>query len=320
MLLGFGFNEIHAIGAKQGLGGPVSPVEEPEVATYLASAGNIEALSGSPDEDITGFIIESEAALMSPNHPLQDLLPLSRDGTITYKVEQGDTLSGIAGKFGISLDTILSANTKVSARIQIGQTLIILPIPGVLHTIEEGQTLDSIARLYGVDVRKVIAANSRLVEQNQIATGASIIVPGAKKRAISAATLAYRLLPNLDGYFEPPAAGWNWGELHAKNAVDIANVSGTPIYSAAEGLVVEVGSPAQWNDGYGGNVYIVHPNKTGTRYAHTQKNVVQVGDYVTKGQLIAYVGNTGNVHPANGGRGFHLHFEVYGARNPFEKR
>ena len=59
---------------------------------------------------------------------------------------------------------------------------------------------------------------------------------------------------------------------------------------------------------------IEHPNGTKTRYAHTDENFVRVGDYIAQGKEIATIGSTGNTH---GPTGCHLHFEIYGAKNPF---
>jgi len=117
--------------------------------------------------------------------------------------------------------------------------------------------------------------------------------------------------------FVLPARGWNWGILHDFNAVDIAAACGNSVYAAEEGLVVEVISDNSWNNGYGNYIVIEHPKNIKTRYAHTLKNLVKVGDYVLKGQQIALIGNSGNTHGASG---CHLHFEVYGAKNPFAIR
>ncbi|MEK9183921.1 MAG: M23 family metallopeptidase [Patescibacteria group bacterium] len=122
-------------------------------------------------------------------------------------------------------------------------------------------------------------------------------------------------LIDLKDYFSIPTTGWNWGQLHRYNAVDIANSCGKPIYAAAEGLVKEARDG--WSEGYGTYVLINHANNTSTKYAHNQKNLVNAGQYVLRGDLIAYIGNTGNVH---GETGCHLHFEVRGAKNPFVKK
>lgn len=103
--------------------------------------------------------------------------------------------------------------------------------------------------------------------------------------------------------------------LHYNNAVDIANNCGTPIYAAAAGLITESIAKG-WNDGYGQYIKIEHPNKTETLYSHLDQNIATAGKYVPQGELIGYMGNTGNTH---GPTGCHLHFEVHGAGNPLAK-
>ena len=121
-------------------------------------------------------------------------------------------------------------------------------------------------------------------------------------------------------YFYPPTSGWNWRIIHENNAVDIANQCGTPVYAAAEGIVIpdpKLGDGSEgWNNGYGLFILIEHPNNAETRYAHLEKISASIGLYVKKGELIGFVGNTGNTH---GPTGCHLHFEVLGAENPLAK-
>jgi len=160
------------------------------------------------------------------------------------------------------------------------------------------------------------------VELNEIATfnnsklsvGDTVVVPHARPK--SAAVVAYSgsNLPNLSGYFISPVAnGWNWGVLHDGDAVDVSAACGTPIRASADGIVISIGSPANWNSGYGGFVRIEHPNSTKTFYAHTSTNLVSVGDRVSQGEHIANIGNTGRVY---GTTGCHVHFGVAGAQNP----
>jgi len=82
--------------------------------------------------------------------------------------------------------------------------------------------------------------------------------------------------------------------------VDIANVPGTPIRAAASGVVVDAG----WVGGYGLAVRIDHGNGVETVYAHLSRVVVQRGQTVKKGELIANMGSTGR------STGPHLHYEV----------
>lgn len=75
-----------------------------------------------------------------------------------------------------------------------------------------------------------------------------------------------------------------------------------PLYAAADGVVETAG----WNSGgYGLQIVINHGNGNKTRYAHSSKMFVKVGDTVKRGQVIAMVGTTGR------STGTHLHFEVY---------
>lgn len=76
---------------------------------------------------------------------------------------------------------------------------------------------------------------------------------------------------------------------------------GKEIRAAADGVVYS----AEFHKSWGNNVYINHGNGVYTRYAHCSKMIVSAGDQVKQGQVIAYVGNTGNSF------GPHLHFEVW---------
>jgi len=231
---------------------------------------------------------------------------------MSYVVKRGDTLSGIAYDFGISVQTIIDANSEVRARIlQIGQELTILPVSGIAYTVQEGETIETIATLFGLHVSQLREFN-RSVNLDALSSGAVIVVPGARQSLMRESRGA--ALPDLNGYFAQPVQGFNWGKLHDKNAVDIANACGTPVVASAEGLVTDLAEG--WNGGYGNFVLVEHPNGTKTRYAHLALIESMLGDYVNQGAPIGTVGSTGNTH---GPTGCHLHFEVEGAQNPMVK-
>ena len=82
---------------------------------------------------------------------------------------------------------------------------------------------------------------------------------------------------------------------------DLAGPVGTPIYATADGVV----DRAEWNSGgYGNLVEIDHGHGIQTRYGHLTRYIVNIGEHVKKGQLIAYMGSTGR------STGSHLHYEV----------
>ncbi|MFM2483133.1 M23 family metallopeptidase [Celerinatantimonas sp. YJH-8] len=90
------------------------------------------------------------------------------------------------------------------------------------------------------------------------------------------------------------------GRYRYHEGVDIAGTEGVQIHSVAAGVVSWAGK----RFGFGNMVEIEHGNGMVTRYAHTQKVLVQVGDVVTKGEIIALMGSTGR------STGPHVHFEV----------
>ena len=81
---------------------------------------------------------------------------------------------------------------------------------------------------------------------------------------------------------------------------DIPAPEGTPILAAHSGTVIISG----WNNSYGNQVLLDNGAGLSTRYAHMMQTAVTAGEAVTAGQVIGYVGNTGD------STGFHLHFEV----------
>ena len=82
---------------------------------------------------------------------------------------------------------------------------------------------------------------------------------------------------------------------------DISCPKGTPVYAAADGIVVKA---TYMNTSYGNHIMIAHGNDVYTLYAHNSELLVSVGDEIKQGQQIALSGDTGN------SSGPHLHFEV----------
>lgn len=98
------------------------------------------------------------------------------------------------------------------------------------------------------------------------------------------------------------------GRQKLHEGMDFAAPIGTPIVAASGGIVIE----SRYKPGYGKTVEIDHGNGLVTRYAHASSLIAKLGDVVEKGQLIARVGNTGQV------TGAHLHFEVLRQGKPID--
>ncbi|MGB8602363.1 MAG: M23 family metallopeptidase, partial [Rhizomicrobium sp.] len=115
------------------------------------------------------------------------------------------------------------------------------------------------------------------------------------------------------GHFAWPVRGKVIGEFGAESAgvrsdgINIAAPADTPITAAASGTVGYAGSDMK---SYGNLVVIRHDGNFFTAYAHASRLVVKSGDHVTAGQVIGYVGQTGDVDSPQ------LHFEIRKGREP----
>ncbi|MEI6280764.1 MAG: M23 family metallopeptidase [bacterium] len=263
----------------------------------------------------------------------KDVPDPSLDQISIYVARKGDSVSQIANMFGVSVNTILSANDmKKGEKLTEGDVLLILPISGVEHTVIKGQTLKSIAKIYKVDATDIAIYNS-ISEDDKLAIGDKLIIPGGEMSdeggdkpasnlgsAIAKDTNYYITHPiqALLGFFiNPVPTGHKTQGLHGpgNRGIDIGAPVGTPIYAAASGkvLIIKTGckvGKVSCGGGYGNMAIVQHPNGTKTLYGHMSKLNTSTGAQVAQGQIIGYVGNTGH------STGPHIHFEVYSAKNP----
>lgn len=146
----------------------------------------------------------------------------------------------------------------------------------------------------GMQVITVTPASATTVHSEEFAKGAAY----AAERAEREARLQRPLFVKPTSGIFTSGFGYRWGALHA--GIDVAGPIGTPIYAAADGVVIDVGPTA----GYGAWVKIRHNDGTVTLYGHINSWLVSVGQKVMAGDQIATIGNRGN------STGPHCHFEV----------
>ncbi len=242
-----------------------------------------------------------------------------RRAIVEYIVESGDTLSSIATKFDISLETILWANDLTSKSIiKIGQKLIISPVSGVIYHVKNGDTLGEIAETYKGEIEEIIIINE-LSNAGDIFIGDILIIPdGEVPPSPKKSYYASSQVPIGSSYFICPHSACRITQwLHWYNAIDFGGKCGDPIYAAAGGTVQKV--KYGWNGGAGNYVRILHPNGVVTGYGHISTSLVTAGQKVSQGERIALIGGKPGTPGAGISTGCHVHFSVHGARNPFAR-
>lgn len=246
-----------------------------------------------------------------------------------YEVKSGDTLWSIAVDFETSVDKLVSLNPDISEdTLSIGQILRVeayTPVVQVTTTqrAEYDKTLSYETEVVETDA--LYRGNSEIAQKG--ANGKSHIVADIVKvnglevrRDIISETVTSAPVTQIKkvGTAEPPK-GYGTGKFQAPTygtissyygyrrsgfhkGIDIANSMGTPVRAADNGKVIFAG----WDrTGFGYLVKINHQNGYISYYGHNSKIAVKVGQTVNKGDLIAYMGSTGN------SSGPHCHFELY---------
>jgi len=252
-----------------------------------------------------------------------------RSSVVTYTVQPGDTVFGIAEKFGLTPHTIYWANSDVLQdnphMLWPGAELNILPVDGVYHTVSAGETVASIAEEYGVDPERLFNEWDDMKEGQPLQEGMKLVIPGGTREFLVWQLPTYSSLhgsassgagvcelPSVglrgNGWFIWPTAGhrisgWTFHDPRnpPHSGVDLALSIGDPVYAADNGVVAYAG----WNDwGYGYLVVLDHGNGFQTYYAHLSAIWVVCGQSVSQGVAIGGGGSTG------WSTGPHLHFEI----------
>lgn len=285
----------------------------------MALSANDMADSQEPGEN--NLAITQGGALVQQNIIAADQIR-TRTEVEEYVVQPGDTASSIAANYGLSVTSILWANNLTNySIIKPGQTLKIPPQDGVIYTIAKNDTIKKIAETYQADELSILDANPDL-NPNSLAVGSTIFIPDGVKPAPKpiiqtkpSAAVAIRniLSPNtptpdsaanleLENKLLWPAKSRRINQYYSwrHTGLDIDGDTGDPAYAPESGKVERAG----WSNGYGYNVVINHGNGIKTLMGHFSKILVEVGDTVERGDVVALIGSTG------WSTGPHIHFEV----------
>jgi murein DD-endopeptidase MepM/ murein hydrolase activator NlpD len=219
-------------------------------------------------------------------------------------VQAGDTLSGVAQRAGLSMDTVISFNGIQDARaLKVGSKLVLPNANGLKYRVRRGDSLEGIARRFSVALNELLDWNS--LESSLIVPGQELFVPGARLSEHELNRVFGRLfilpargrLSSRFGVRGDPFTGVS--RFH--NGIDLAGAVGTPVLAAMSGKVSMVG----FNPNYGRYVILSHAEGFQTLYGHLDGFQVRRGTRVKQGELIGTMGNSGY------STGTHLHFAIF---------
>jgi len=261
-----------------------------------------------------------------------------RNEVSTYVVQDGDTVFGIAEKFGLKPQTILWGNYNTLLddphSLKPGQELTILPVDGVYWEWLGGIPFGEWAKFYGVNAADIIEYPGNNIdpttvgdyENANIKAGTWLIIPNGKRDFVSwsaplgvtrenpasARVLGAGACDPVSGgavgygsFIYPTnkhyLSGFDWSPQTNHNGLDFAGNTGEAVYASDAGVIVYAG----WNDyGYGNMIMVDHGNGFQSLYAHLSALNVGCGQSVGQGEVIGAVGSTGR------SSGAHLHFEI----------
>jgi len=284
----------------------------------------------------TNILADQEGYLMKA-------MPMSGEATyqgnrtedVMYTVQSGDTMSGIAYRFGLDQTSIMAANDMTNANKLSTGDITIPPKDGAYIEVDDGDTLESLVENWGGDLEATKEFNE-IGADNVIQEGDTIFIIGAEvaEKYIASIKPVYTASSSASSsssytYYDATDVGTSYlnvdvdttyasadfvyptvgtltqGYYSGHYAYDVADRSQPAIVAVSDGIVTT--ASYGWNGGYGNYIIIDHQNGYKTLYAHNEEIYVSVGDYVTMGQTISKMGNSGRVY---GVTGIHLHFEI----------
>jgi murein DD-endopeptidase MepM/ murein hydrolase activator NlpD len=241
-----------------------------------------------------------------------------------YTVQEGDTLSHIAAKFGLNggnlpgWELLAASNkpdiTSVDDFIQPGQKLRVPTALGVVHTVFLDETIGDLADVFDVTSASIIAAN-RLGNADLLTIGQVLLVPNPPRLEAPPSAAAQPepsqpepAAPARDSFVWPITASpriTNYMSPRHPLGIDLglSHAPGADILAVAAGEVSFAGGDACCS--YGLYVIVDHGNGLKTLYAHLRRLDVHKEQQVHQGQVLGPAGSTGY------STGVHLHFEVH---------
>ncbi|MCD7723623.1 MAG: peptidoglycan DD-metalloendopeptidase family protein [Clostridiales bacterium] len=254
-------------------------LESGDMSTVLTRAEMVKRIS-EQDSQTLEELLEKMDEIQAEKQLLED----KRQELTEYK----ENLDSQKAELQASIDEISSSKSELDAEVAECNSLL-AQLESQSSEVQELIETDTAAQeKIDAEIRAAIAA---------AASSVSSASSSSSSYSAGSGTLGY---PTSSRTITAGFPNYSSGRYHG--GVDFQCSVGTAVYAAAAGTVVTVKSLTY---SYGKYIVISHSNGLSTLYAHNSQLLVSVGDTVTKGQLIAYSGQSGNA------TGPHLHFEVW---------
>ncbi len=229
----------------------------------------------------------------------------------SYLIRADDSLSEIAHRFGINLDTLISFNAiRDVSDLQEGVELTIPNASGLSYSVRSGDTLSDIAARHGVRLTELMEWND--LPSSALGVGQKLFIPGASLPMNARNAVLGRLfLKPVPGRVVTPFGDHPdpvTGIRRFHDGIDIEHAAGTPVAASMAGRVGRVGV----NGTYGRYLVLVHADGYQTLYARLSQAHVVAGALVAQSQVIGTMGAPGDSTNS------HLHFSIFKAGQPVD--
>lgn len=266
---------------------------------------------------------------------INSLIDREVQGEVVYTVEAGDAPSLIAEHFGIPLRQLLRNNPGIEESLLIGDQVVVdraqpymsvkisrvetyeEEIPYSTETSEDNSLLKGQRQVTREGENGLARVRASVTYVDDVETERNVLSRTPLREAINEqVSVGTKLFAQTPGVYSSGTVSSNfvWPVVSSRayvsngyygyyghGAIDIAAPYGSPIIASAPGTVVMATYSAS---GYGRHVMVNHGDGVQTLYAHMSALAVSVGETVEQGQVIGYVGSTGN------STGNHCHFEI----------
>lgn len=276
---------------------PYSHVNRAPETSYQSSSANGEKNTPSP----------IPTPRTKPRAPNVQVASSSSTSSSNITVRGGDTVYAISRRHNVPVRSIITANNlRAPYLLRPGQSLKILA--SSIYTVKRGDTVYGVSRASNVQMSELVRMNG-LKSPYALNVGQRLNIPGqvssssareaqvaiAPPRQISGKGFMWPIRGRVLSNFGPKQAGYH------NDGVNIAAPFGSSVFASETGVVVHADNKLS---GYGNLILIKHQNGWVTAYAHNEALMVKKGQQVSRGDIIAKVGQTGRVSRPQ------LHFEM----------